>query len=320
MSISRLVHNDLPTVHYNVAMTDLFEVYHKELAESDRDPKTIDRYWDILNRYRAWLGDGEVGIVTAKQFLAYLREKGYQPKSIILYYHALRPFFEFINQPLKLRLRKPETLPPYYDPGDVEGLVTQARRGLYHQTAAQKRRNEALLLTLAYTGLRKGELLELLISDLDFNRQCILVRLGKGRRQRVIPMAERIVIPLRGQCAGKTAQQKVFDGLNARSVYRIITGLAKAAGLNGFHPHSLRHFFATRLLEKGANLREVQLLLGHRDLNTTAIYLDVTAEHLRSAVGRLDNFPAPLRQSAIDYQRSRHTLENLSENQRRCPS
>ncbi len=111
-------------------------------------------------------------------------------------------------------------------------------------------------------------------------------------------MSERIVIPLRGRCASKTAQQKVFDGLNARSVYRIVSGLAKAAGMDGFHPHSLRHFFATRLLEKGANLREVQLLLGHRDLTTTAVYLDVTAEHLRSAVGRLDSSEVPLHQFA----------------------
>ncbi|MBU2535494.1 MAG: tyrosine-type recombinase/integrase [Chloroflexota bacterium] len=281
-------------------MTNLFEVYHKELSESDRDPKTIDRYWGVAIRYQTWLGDREVNVQTAKQFLAHLREQGYQPRSVILYYHALRPFFEFIRQPLKLRLRKPETLPPYYDPGDFEGLVAQARKGLYHQTAAQKRRNEALLLTFAYTGLRKSELLELQVCDLDFNRQCILVRLGKGRRQRVIPMSERIVIPLRQQCAGKTAQQKVFNGLNGRSVYRIVTGLAKAAGLDGFHPHSLRHFFATQLLEKGANLREVQLLLGHRDLTTTAVYLDVTAEHLRAAVVRLDSSEMPLHLSATD--------------------
>ena len=80
----------------------------------------------------------------------------------------------------------------------------------------------------------------------------------------------------------------MFDGLNARSVYRIITSLAKACSLDGFHPHSLRHFFATRLVELSVNLRIVQELLGHADLSTTAVYLDVSAQHLRDAIERLD--------------------------------
>ena len=125
LSISRLVHSDLPTVPYNVAMTDFFEVYHKELIQSDRDPKTIDRYWQIVTSYRNWLGHREISVATAKQFLAYLREQGYQPRSVILYYHALRLLFEFIGQPLKLKLRKPRTLPLYHDRGDIEALIGQ---------------------------------------------------------------------------------------------------------------------------------------------------------------------------------------------------
>jgi len=142
-------------------MADLFKAYHEELIQSDRYPKNIDRYWQIATHYQTWLGDRELSVATAKQFLAHLREQGNQPSSVILYYHALRLLFEFIGQPLKLKLRKPETLPPYHDQGDIEELIRQAEKGLYHETRQQKKRNTALVLTLAYTGIRRSELLGL---------------------------------------------------------------------------------------------------------------------------------------------------------------
>ncbi len=100
-----------------------FEAYHRELIQSDRDPKTIERYWQVITGYQKWLGDRQPDVVSAKEFIAHLRDKGYRPKSILLYYHALRLFLEFIGQSLKLKLRKPKVLPPYHDRGDVEGLI-----------------------------------------------------------------------------------------------------------------------------------------------------------------------------------------------------
>ena len=280
-------------------MANPFEAYHKELVESDRDPKTIARYWQIVASYQKWLEDRQPDVPTTKEFLAHLRDKGYRPKSILLYYHALRLFLEFIGLSLKLKLRKPKVLPPYHDRGDVEALIRQAECGLYHHTEKLKQRNKALILTLAYTGIRRGELLGLLVGDIDFNRYIILVRQGKGQKDRVIPMAERLVVPLHDQCAGKLSQERVFPRLNASGVWRIVTSLAKACGLEGFHPHSLRHYFATQLLEKGANLRDVQLLLGHESLETTSVYLDVSAQHLQKAIGLLDTAPLPVYQQSI---------------------
>jgi len=280
-------------------MANPFETYYKELNQSDRDPKTIARYWQVITKYQQWLGNRQPDVATAKEFLAHLRDKGYRPKSILLYYHALRLFLEFIGQPLKLKLRKPKVLPPYYDRGDVEGLIAQAGKGLYHQTEKQKQRNKTLILTLAYTGMRRSEILRLLIGDIDFNRYTILIRQGKGGKDRVIPMASRIVIPLRNQCAGKLAQDRVFDGLNDASVWRIITSLARAYHLEGFHPHSLRHFFATQLVEKGANLRDVEMLLGHESLETTSIYLDISAQNLRACVDLLDRECSAYQQSSV---------------------
>lgn len=266
---------------------DPFEAYRLELQQSDRDAKTISRYWQVIDNHHRWLDGKEPSVASAKEYLAYLRDKGYKPRSVILYYHALRLFFEFLGIPLKVKLRKPKTLPQYHDKGDFEALVKQAEIGLRGQTYPQKQRNKALILFLGYTGARKSELLDLNVQDIDFNRRLILLR-GKGQKQRVVPMAERLIVPLRQQCNGKARYEKVFNGLNARSVYRVVTSLAKRVGLDDFHPHTLRHYFATRLLETGADLRTVQELLGHEDLNTTAVYLDVTSRHLASAVDRLD--------------------------------
>lgn len=169
---------------------------------------------------------------------------------------------------------------------------------MYHHTDNLKLRNRNLILVLGYTGIRKSEALNLLVGDVDFNRRIITVRQRRGystknRKDRSIPIADRIVEPLREQCAGKATHDKVFGGLNSRSVYRIINKLALAAGLEGFHPHSLRHFFGTTLVERGANLRVVQELMGHGSIEVTAVYLDVTATHLRQAVNLLEHYASP---------------------------
>jgi integrase len=285
----------LPTgMSYNYPeMADPFELYHQELVKSDRDPKTIARYWQVIKSYQNWLGARLPDVASAKDFIAHLRDAGYQPRSILLYYHALRLFFEFIGMPLKMKLRKPKILPPYHDTGDIEALVRQAELGLRCQKRKQKERNKALVLIQAFAGLRIGEALNTVVGDLDFNNYNLRVRQGKGKKDRTVPMAQRLVVPLRQLTAGKGAQDKVFTNLNARSAYRVITRLAKAAGLDGLHPHSLRHFFGTQLVERGANLRDVQELMGHESIETTAIYLDVTARHLKSTVALLD-MPVPL--------------------------
>ncbi len=268
---------------------DPFAAYRAELKRRDLAPSTRQRYSQVLSRHQEWLETQEPSHLLAQEFLAHLREKGYQPWSLLLYYHALQGFFTFLGQPLKLRLRKPRTLPKYYDVGDIERLVAQARRGLPGQTVGQKRRNTALVLTLAFTGMRRSEVLGLRVADIDLRHRLVRVR-GKGDKERTIPIAERLMAPLWEMCQGKKANGRVFI-MSARSLYRVITRLARRAGLEGFHPHSLRHYFATRLVERGSAVRVIQELLGHADLSTTAVYLDVVPRHLRNAVSLRDPTP-----------------------------
>ena len=86
-------------------MVDTFEAYCKELSQGDLDPKTIARYWQIVTSYRKWLGYRQPDILSAKEFLAKLKENGYCSSSILLYYHALRRFFNLLGIVLKVRPR-----------------------------------------------------------------------------------------------------------------------------------------------------------------------------------------------------------------------
>jgi integrase/recombinase XerD len=299
-----LAEGELYTSHQ---MTDIFDAYRKHLFICDLEPKTKARYWEIVNSYRKWLVNKRPDATTAQEFLAYLREKGYRPRSVLLYYHALRLFLGFRGIQLKLKLRKPRELPSYHSQQEIETLIAQAEIGLRGQKQWHKERNKAMILTFCYTGLRKQELLNLKVCNIDFDRRLLSVKQGKGRKDRVIPLAERLIAPLHSQCDGKSAQDVVFSNLNPRSVYRVITKLSEACGLQGIHPHTLRHYFATRLVESGVNLRVVQELLGHADLSTTAIYLDVSPMHLKSAIEALDD-NAPISSSAY-----RQTENHLTE-------
>ncbi len=98
---------------------------------------------------------------TAKGFLAYLRQRGYRPSSVALYYTGLKWFLDFTGLKLQVKLRKPQVLPPVYDPGDMERLLAEAGRGRPRQSEAVCLRNYNVIAILMDTGLRIGELVEL---------------------------------------------------------------------------------------------------------------------------------------------------------------
>ena len=136
------------------------------------------------------------------------------------------------------------------------------------------------------TGMRKGELADLRIKDLSFEANRVFVRKGKGDRDRVIPMHPKIKDDLQLLRGDRQPDERGFQML-PRSLGMKFHKWAKKAGVP-LHTLSFRHYFATTLVEKGANIRVVQELLGHSSLNTTQVYLSVTANHLEEAIGLLD--------------------------------
>ncbi len=150
----------------------------------------------------------------------------------------------------------------------------------------------AVLLMLANTGLRVGELVALDTADVETGERSgkVRVRLGKGSRNREVPLNAEVRQALRAYREVRpqpaTSVQSLFinqrgEALTASGVWRMLSKYARQAGLDHVSPHVLRHAFATHLLNHGADLRVVQLLLGHADISTTQIYTHVARERLK---------------------------------------
>jgi len=161
--------------------------------------------------------------------------------------------------------------------------------------------HRTLLMALYATGLRRAELARLKVSDVDSKRMVIHVRGGKGRKDRDVMLSPKLLEALREHWRGlhRKPSAWLFPGnrwhtgdtpITTKVVWNACKEAAQRAGLQkDVHPHTLRHCFATHLLEAGADLRTIQILLGHRDLKETTIYLHLSQRHLRATASPLDS-------------------------------
>jgi len=187
--------------------------------------------------------------------------------------------------------KKNHHLPAILSQEEVARLIDAAATP-FHRT---------LLMTLYATGLRRAEVTHLKVSDIDSKRMVIHVRGGKGRKDRDVMLSPKLLEELRQHW--RRLQRKTSDWLfpgnrwhtahhpiDAKTLYHACQGAANRAGLNrAIHPHTLRHCFATHLLEAGADLRTIQILLGHQSLEQTAIYLHLSKRHLNATPSPLDS-------------------------------
>ena len=156
-----------------------------------------------------------------------------------------------------------------------------------------------MLMTLYSTGVRRAELCRLKTSDIDSQRMVVHIRQGKGRRDRDVPLSPALLEELRGLLALDEAEDLPIPGpgrwLASRCAHPRQDGLvrvpeaARAAGIEKhISPHTLRHSYATHLLEAGADLRTIQVLLGHASLDHTTIYLHLSRRHMDAVPNPLD--------------------------------
>lgn len=221
---------------------------------------------------------------------------------------ALKCFFrfcvenEYLERDPALVLRTPkkrEALPDVLDQRELQRLLrVPSSEGVWERVHPGKRERDRLLLALfAYAGLRRSELLGLDWDDVDLGRRLIRVRIAKGGRQRVVPIHPGLV-PLFLEYLDTRLpldERALFVGIQGRRLTQTVLTqtflrYARAAGVNTrkrITPHTLRHVFASELLHAGANLRQIQELLGHKHLDSTQRYTRVTAHKLRGAVKRL---------------------------------
>ena len=270
--------------------TALIKSYLDELSLRDElSYSTISKYRQCISAYLDWLGEQDISERTARLFLSYLRERNYSSSTRRLYYAALKPFLHFLGIYIKIKFPRHHHLPAYHSSSDISSLLSAISSRTDNWSHLTSERDRLIILLFAFTGIRRSELLNLRFIDVNFHSRCIYIRNGKGDKDRVIPMASTIYQPLNDYiCYSSFRSHDRLFPLQPRRIYTIVKRYANLAVIPDFSPHDLRHYFATSLLEQGASIRAIQELLGHADISTTAIYLDLVPQHLASAIELLD--------------------------------
>jgi site-specific recombinase XerD len=286
------------------------EAFLESLAGRNASPGTISEYRRnatefltfVTSRGVAWTDPGRS---TIRAYLSALADRGLSPSSVAgrlaavrsLYRHALRNGRIEIDPLAGVRApRRPSRLPRVLSVDEAASLVTAPRR-LRARDEALARRDAAMLELLYATGMRISELAGLTVDRLDLNRRRLRV-IGKGNKERQLLFGAPAASALRAYLAegrpvlaARAAEQRgaVFLNaagapLSARGARMVLDRWVRAAGApKRTSPHTLRHSFATHLLEGGADLRVVQELLGHANLQTTQVYTHLSDAALRSA-------------------------------------
>lgn len=273
----------------------------------DASPHTIRNYGADLREFFAFLNGkslAEVDTLVIRSFLAHLKSRSYSRATLSRKLSSLRSFFKYLARENHLRTnpvlgistpKREKKLPQFLDLSEVTHLL-EAPSG----ESWEAKRDRSILETLYSSGVRVSELVGLNRSDVDLLSSLLKIR-GKGKKERIVPMGEKAVqairdylesLPAAARRKNEGPEMPVFlnrsgSRLTDRSVRRLIVKYARRISLKeGISPHTLRHTFATHLLDRGADLRSVQELLGHANLSTTQIYTHVTTRRLQEAYVR----------------------------------
>ncbi|MEM7350009.1 MAG: site-specific tyrosine recombinase XerD [Acidobacteriota bacterium] len=229
-----------------------------------------------------------------------LRRGGLSPRSISRGVASIRGFYSFLIDDRQrqdnpaMHLLAPKTwrqLPKVLSESQIEALLDAP--DLSHPLGV---RDKAMIELLYASGLRVSELVGLQLGQLRLH-QGFLIAFGKGSKERVVPVGERAELWV-GQYLGEVRpgivsgrHETVFinhrgGGLTRQGLWKILKGYGREVGIRGLSPHVLRHSFASHLLEHGADLRAVQMMLGHADISTTQIYTHIHQQRLKSLYDR----------------------------------
>ena len=277
----------------------LYKSYCKARGLAER---TLATYTSALNQLRASLVNSKEpcplpGREDLRSFTASLLSKGYARTTISIRMRAIRAFGAFLKREGILNANPmdgvaipkiPISYPEVLSTEEMARLLKAARTPTWHGT-----RNHALIAMFCDTGLRLSELVSLDVDDVDLNALSVRVRRGKGGKERrayighTLARALRRWIEIRPFAAGSTAFYCTTQGrrLDTRNVARIIERVANKAGLENrrVHPHMLRHSFATHYIQNGGDPFSLQRILGHSDIKTTMIYVNLAGVGLQEA-------------------------------------
>lgn len=265
-------------------MLNLVEIIRQEMLLRNYSPKTLRAYTrvvgDLYKNVKRPLRD--LSAADLQQYILKLQASGLSSQSIALAANAINFLYTVIYKlPSFQKLHHPkqsQKLPVVLTRKEIELLITQPRNAK-HQ----------LILSLAYAaGLRISEVLSLQIRDIDFNEMTVTVRQGKGRKDRLTVLSSKLTNQLRALSIDRNGEMYIFESerggkLTTSTAQIIFRSALKKAGIQKLASfHSLRHSFATHLLENGVDVRYVQELLGHANIRTTQIYTHLTNPALKN--------------------------------------
>jgi integrase/recombinase XerD len=279
-------------------MTRLRQRMLDDLRRRNYSPDTIRGYIRAVQQFAEYLGRSpeEIGAEELRRYqLHLLHERKLALGTVEYNISALRFLYKKTLKRRDLAFddlpfpKQPRTLPTVLSQDEVTRLIE----------AAGNRMHRMLLMLLYATGMRRTEASLLKVRDIDSQRMVIHIQRGKGLRDRDLPLTPKLLEALRDYWRWKKPRVYLFPGkagdrsierpISDKTVWNVCRAAAKRAGIQKkLGPHTLRHCFATHLLEAGADLRTIQLLMGHERLEDTTIYLHLSQRHLHAAINPLD--------------------------------
>jgi integrase/recombinase XerD len=294
-------------------VTRLIEKMREELVRRNYAPNTIHTYERIVEDFRQFVGkrlDHANADDIRKYHAHLLGVRKLNPRTVVQHVAAVRFLYcktlkrrdmrEDLPYPRNYRRR----LPVILSPEEVARLIDSARN-LYHR---------ALIMTVYSCGLRRIEACRLKVSDIDSKRMMIRVSHGKGGVDRDVPLSPALLDTLRQYWRWMRPQIYLFPGtekgwrvdrpITAKMIWAAVQCAAKRASIDKHvSPHILRHSYATHQLEAGADLKTLQVLLGHDDLATTSRYLHLSQKHLQAVSTPLDRIAVASRAAQVPVSR-----------------
>ena len=291
-------------------ITDISDVKQRFLGhltlEKGMSANTAQAYSDDVDKLVRYFADAGVGIEHAttddlERFVCTLQDVGIQPRSQARIISGVKGFYKFLrmegymdNDPTELLLTPKigRHLPEVLTVEEIDRMID-----CIDMSKAEGQRNRAIIETLYGCGLRVSELVTLQLSQLFIEEGYVVIQ-GKGNKQRLVPISpvaiEQITLYLEQTRSHQVAKRGSEDilFLNRRGamltrqmIFHIVKQLCEMAGIRKvISPHTLRHSFATHLLEGGANLRSIQQMLGHESITTTEIYVHIDRTRLRDEI------------------------------------
>jgi integrase/recombinase XerD len=280
-------------------MTNLRKRMLEELQRRNYSSETIRAYLFAVKDFATYFGK-RPDLLRQEHLRQYqlhlLNDRKLTVDTIVGRIAALRFFFvKVLRRPYRdidlVYPKRPERLPVILSEEEVARLIESAATS-YHRV---------ILMTLYGAGLRREELCRLKVTDVDSQRMVIHVRQGKGHKDRDITLSPRLLEVLRDYWKWRKPKTYLFPSyhskrreqpISSRTVYYAVCEAARRAGIKKkVYPHLLRHSWATHLLERGTDLRTIQIQLGHFDLEATTIYLHLSQRHLQSINNPIEVLP-----------------------------